>query len=80
MASAAVTHSNARAVLRPLGCYVREAGGRDAFVGRVTSLLASHRVLTEAAFADPLWTRSGAALCRALLVRLRSSATDSRRA
>ena len=78
MASTAPFHATARAVLRPLGCYVREAGGRDRMSDRVTSLLALHRVVSEAAFAEPLWTRSGAALCRTLLVRLRAS-SDPRR-
>jgi hypothetical protein len=80
MASATATfQSNARAVLRPLGCYVRESNGQARFSDRITSLLALHRVVSEAAFADPLWSRAGAALCRALLVRVRSSDSRSRR-
>jgi hypothetical protein len=80
MASTTVTtQSNARAVLRPLGCYLRESGGRARFSDRITSLLALHRVVSEAAFADPLWTRAGAALCRTLLVRVRSSESRFRR-
>jgi hypothetical protein len=57
---------------------MRESAGR-ARCSDITSLLALHRVVSEAAFADPRWTRAGAALCRMLLVRVRSADSRFRR-
>ena len=60
------TRSRASALMRPLGHYLLDSDG----VG-VTSLLALHRLVSDAAFSSPLWTRSGTEL---LLRRCRGSA------
>lgn len=63
------TRTRASALIRPLGHYLRDSSSGD----RVTSLLALHRLVGDAAFLNPLWTRPGTELCRWLLLRRRES-------
>ena len=77
MARAHSTRTRAGALIRPLGRYLRGASSAD----RVTSLLAMHRLVGDAAFLSPLWSRPGTELCCRLSLRHRQiTLRSSRRA